>query len=274
MCVDNNNLVLLLTFNSSNSAFAQFQVNTTKNPRGDPKGPTVAEQVFHDPFERVVRHEHCTDMVVIQTTSYDPNTRFWCVIELFEVLKRIEERDSLRPFKIHYRFSKEFLIKYAKVSRGKKTKPHWDVKGNGEFVKVDPEGKGNITLDFLANPGGGSYEIFQEGDTVQITEDIVTTAAKTWDEGSSKLTWRKQLGLDQDILPNWPTLKLKIFQSHYSTCGWDKKFIKICQTPINGKDSWTEMQTVIAYNQKTSALEFEGNYPCKRCLVFNDILLE
>lgn len=236
-------------------AFAQFQVNTTKNPRGDPKGPTVAEQVAHDPFERVVRHEHCTDMVVIQTTSYDPNTRFWCVIELFEALLKIEEQDKKRPFKIHYRFSKEFLIKYAKVSRGKKTKPHWDVKGNGEFVKVDPEGKGNITLDFLANPGGGSYEIFQEGDTVQITEDSVITAAKTWDTGSSKLTWREQLKLDQDILPEWPKLKFIIFMSHYEGCGWDDKFITISITPIKKNDSWTEMQTVIAFNQRKSALE-------------------
>ena len=233
-------------------------MNTTNNLQKDPLGPTVTDQVSHDPFEKVVRHKHCTDMIVIQTTIYDPNTRFWCVIELFEALRKIEANDVSRPFKLHYMFSKEFLRTYLPANRDK-VRPRWikNPNSNPPFIRVDPSGSDNTTSEFLANPGGGNYVIFKVGDYAQVTYEDMRSAAETWDNGHINTfdKWRTELGLDLADLPYWPILKIKIFLSHDAKCGWDEKFINMSNTLINGIDSWRLMQDTIATNQEKSALD-------------------
>merc|ERR1719469_125498 len=257
-------------------AFAQFQVNDWKNdgkknpktgkmnPLADANGPTVGEQVSLDPFEKVIRAPHCTDMVVIQTTKFDPNTRFWCVIELFEALKKLEN-DS-ESFKIHYMFSKDFLKTYVRRQR-KYIRPRWEENPNLDdaksvpFVKVDPSTSTAPILEFVADPGGGNYEILKVGETVQITEEKVMEAAKTWNAGAAKDTWKERLGIETGFPPTeWPKLKYQIFTSHTVFCGWEEKFITISTTTIKEKDAWMEMQTTMITNQEESAKKFMKQY--------------
>ena len=57
-------------------ALSQFQVNTSQTPRKDPLGPTVGEQVAQDPFEKVINDTGVLNMIVLQTSTADPYTRY------------------------------------------------------------------------------------------------------------------------------------------------------------------------------------------------------
>ncbi len=87
-----------------------MQVNI-KNSSIDLSGPTVENQVAGDAFDKVINSDACTDMIVIETTTLDPNTRFWCVHELITAMNKQQEKPD--QFKLHYLFSKKFLTTYV-----------------------------------------------------------------------------------------------------------------------------------------------------------------
>lgn len=121
-------------------AFAQYQAN-------DSEGPSVSDQVALDPFSQVIKSDKVMDMFVLQTKSFDPYTRMWCVIELGEALKKQKEG----KLKIHPLFSKSWLEEYI-VPKGDLVR---------SFVRSWSSQSGQAILITATGPNFGDGEDFE-----------------------------------------------------------------------------------------------------------------
>ena len=233
--------------------FSNFQCNGNGNLTRDRKGVTLPDIMANDPFEKVLRSTYCTDMIVLQTSTYDPNSRFWCVIELYEALLKQEEQPG--RFGVHYMFSRKFLNIYVKrptlpsSRKWEKSSAPW----GGKYVRLtDPNeaaGADEVVIDPWTQRMGPhklhfqrTYKLFGENDAKIFTADDIYQLNSTW-EG----TWLRDMGVAVGV--EWPYLRHMICMSHYRGCDWEIKFYNI------SNEKWWQMQGTIASHQHRSALE-------------------
>lgn len=241
--------------------FSQFQVNTKENPTADGTGPTVAYQVEANPFENVIKSSTCRNMIVLQSGVFDPNTRFWCALELYTALKQ-------KDFNLYHRFSKEFLKTYVvtpKLVTASGKKRLWVQMSDGkwELQETAPPKTEYIFQHESTNWRKFSkkkmpYTIFKKDEMKKFTQADVDKAKNTLKWGDKWL-----ISFDVAAGKEWPRLRYDIFMSFYETAGWERKFQK-----VGDNDQWMLMQNTLAENQEKNALEAMRNAVLRAAPIF------
>lgn len=99
----------------------------------DNVGPSMNEQLNLGTFERVIQSSNVKDMFGIQTSKFDPYSRFWCAIELGEAIHQEKKGD----LQIHPLFSQEWLDYYVLDQEYEGTpKKFWEKRGENGVSKL------------------------------------------------------------------------------------------------------------------------------------------